>query len=405
MNSTLSISPETRKLIDDVKQWSLNVLRPVARAADVFGYPLTREQLLEKCPIDISPFAFGSLDLEDAKLLEGRPWLKTLLVDGRSHIAARLVEALSYGDGWALTLFPSAGLAERLIDVLGDDYQKEKYARGIDRGDYHLSGWAMTEETGGNDVASIKTTATKDGDFYVLNGSKRFLSNGAFVDWTIVFATVDPSRGMAGIRAFIVEKGTPGFIITTEAEQKLGMRFNRQGAYRFENCRVPASNFLRGKLDGAETITALSMFNRSRPYCGASAVAGAQSALDYVWQHLQARRDTISERRWDRIVEEVAEMNHVVEEQRQLIYRSAWLSDHGLPDVKESAETKVHAPRVSEAVILRCMQLMGPEAISEDHLLEKWYRDGRLCDIVEGTAHIQKMVISRQLLGQGAARA
>jgi acyl-CoA dehydrogenase len=405
MTTTLTVSDETRKLIADVKQWALKVVRPAARAADVCGFPMTREEMLEECPIDISPFAFGFLDLNDKKLLETKPWLNALLLDGKSNVAARLVEAISYGDGWPLTYFPNAGIAETLISALGTPEQIDKYVGGIARGEYSLSGWAMTEESGGNDVASIKTTAIRDGDEYIINGTKRFLSNGAFVDWAVVFATIDPAARMAGIRAFIVEKGTPGFHFTIEAEKKLGMRYNRQGAYSFENCRVPAANFLKGKHDGSETIAALSMFNRSRPYCSAQAVAAAQAAIDYAYDHLAGRNGLAQTDRWRRMELEFAELKHVLEEQRQLIYRSAWLTDNGYPEIKEAAQAKVHAPRVAEAVILRCMQLMGPEGISEAHLLEKWYRDVRLCDIVEGTSHIQKMVISRQLLGASAARA
>ena len=406
MSTTLSIAPETQELIDAVKQWSIDVVRPKARESDRNGgYPMSRKDLLADCPIDISPIAFGSLDLDDEALIAKRPWLKALAVDGKSHVAARLVEAITYGDGWAYPLMPDGGIAEILIAKLGTPEQKERYIEGGRRGDFSLSGWAMTEETGGNDVASIKTTIVKDGDEYVINGAKRFLSNGADVDWTVVFGTIDPALGMAGIRAVIVEMGTPGFTVTREAENKIGMRFNRQGAYKFDNVRVPKENFLAGERDGADTMAAMATFNRTRPYCGSSSVAGAQAALDYTLELLVPQREAMSARRWQRIEDEFAHMNQLLDEQRQLVYRSAWLNDHGQPDIKESAAAKVHAPRLAERIILRCMQLIGPDALGEDHLLEKWYRDTRLLDIVEGTAHIQKMVISRQLLGPGAARA
>jgi acyl-CoA dehydrogenase len=316
-----------------------------------------------------------------------------------------LVEAITYGDGWAYPLMPDGGIAEILLLKLGTEQQKQRYIEGGRRGEFTLSGWAMTEETGGNDVASIKTTITRDGNQYVINGTKRFLSNGADADWAVVFGTIDPTRGMAGIRAVIVERGTPGFVITREAENKMGMRFNRQGAYRFDDARVPATNFLGDYESSADLISALATFNRTRPYCGSASVAVGQASLDLTGELLTGRRREISQHRWDRMMEEFAHMNHLLNEQRQLIYRSAWLNDRGLADVKESAAAKVHAPRLAEAIILRCMQLLGPEAISEEHLLEKWYRDTRLLDIVEGTAHIQKMVISRQLLGHSAARA
>lgn len=405
MNPNLEVGADTEKQIDELRSWSLAVARPLARESDrINDYPLSVSQVLQTCPIDICPTAIPSMNLTD-DVLAARPWLRTAAVDGKAQVAGRMIEAIVYGDGWAYQRLPNQGIAEDLVVKLGTPEQIDKYVGGIQRGDYTLSAWAMTEETGGNDVASIKTTLTPDGDEYILNGSKRFLSNGASADWAIVFATVDPGRGLAGIRAIIVELGTPGFTITHQYEEKLGQRYNRQGGYRFDNCRVPRANFLAGKQDGGDTMGALRTFNRTRPFCNAYSVGLAQACLDYSYDMVRQQRAGMAQRRWDRIADEYDDMNALLREQRELYYYATWRNDHGLSDIKESSQAKVQAPRLAESIILRCLQLVGPEALSEDYLLEKWYRDIRLMDIVEGTAHIQKLVISRQLLGETAARA
>jgi acyl-CoA dehydrogenase len=404
MSTILEIDVTTQKLLDELKEWSVQVARPLAREADrINDYPMTVAQVLETCPIDVCPTAIPSMNLTE-EVLQARPWLRTAVLDGKAHVAGRMIEAITYGDAWAYQRLPNQGIAEDLVVKLGTAEQIDKYVGGIARGEFTLSGWGMTEETGGNDIASIKTTLTRDGDAYILNGSKRFLSNGASADWAVVFATIDPTKGMAGIRAVIVELGTPGFTISHQYEEKIGQRYNRQAGYKFDNCRVPAENFLAGKRNGEDTMAALRTFNRTRPYCNSYSVGLGQAVLDYSWDMLRPERRTMSSRRWDRITDEYADMNRTLDEQRQLYYYSSWRNDQGLPEIKESSQAKVHAPKIAESIVLRCMQFVGPDALSEDHLLEKWYRDIRLMEIVEGTTHIQKMVISRQLLGEGAAR-
>jgi acyl-CoA dehydrogenase len=405
MRSVLEIDDTTAKLVDELREWSIEFGRPLAREADrINDYPRTVAQVLETCPIDCCPTVIPSLDLTD-DLLAAKPWLHTAVIDGKSHVAARFIEAMAYGDGWVYQRLPNQGIAEDLVVKLGTAEQIDKYVGGIGRGDFTMSAWAMTEETGGNDIASIRTTLVDDGDAYILNGSKRFLSNGASADWAVVFATIDPSLGMAGIRAIVVELGTPGFTISHPYEPKLGQRYNRQGGYLFENCRVPKENFLAGKADGADTTAALRTFNRTRPYCNSYSVGLAQASLDYGHDLLRAQRGGISSARWERIEAEIDDMNHTIDDHRRLAYYAAWRHDQKLPDIKESSQAKVHTPKVAEQIVLRTLQLVGPDALSEDYLLEKWYRDIRLMEIVEGTTHIQKMVISRQLLGESAARA
>jgi acyl-CoA dehydrogenase len=405
MSTTLEIDETTRDLVEEVRDWSTKVGRPLARESDrMNGLPLSPAELLKTCPIDTAPNTLPSIELTD-EALEARPWLRTAKIDGRAHVASRLVEAMAYGDGWVSTGLPNPGIAGDLVARMGTPEQIDKYVGGIARGEYHLSAWGMTEETGGNDVASIKSTLTADGDDYILNGSKRFLSTGADADWAVVFATIDPALKMAGIRAVIVERGTPGFTIVRPYEEKLGQRFNRQATYKFDNVRIPRQNFLAGSRDGADLMSALRTFNRTRPFCNATSVGMAQACIDYALGFVKQQRNSMSPRRWDRVAEEFADMNYLLEEQRGLCHYASWRTDHGLPDIKESSQAKVHAPRLGEGISLRCMQLVGPDALSEAHLLEKWYRDARQMEIVEGTTHIQKMVISRQILGEDAARA
>ena len=140
MSASFRIAGETQDLIDRLKQWSIDFVRPLARETDKKGgYPITRKELMASCPIDMSPIAFGSLDLDGDSLMARHPWLTALRVDGKSHVAARMVEAITYGDGWAYPLFPDGGIAEILVSKLGTSAQKERYIEGGRRGDFNLA--------------------------------------------------------------------------------------------------------------------------------------------------------------------------------------------------------------------------------------------------------------------------
>jgi alkylation response protein AidB-like acyl-CoA dehydrogenase len=398
MSIAFDVSPETQALVDEVREWSLREIRPFARDADVNAYyPKTKEEILRTCPIDLSPLCYPGLRV-DGPEMSGKEWVASLREDGSSVVGTMIMEALNYGDGWGWQQLAGAGIGEIVIDLLGTPDQVDKWVGGVYRGDYGFTAWGMTEPHTGSDVSGIASTAVKDGDEWVLNGTKRFISNGGIADYIIFFATIDPSLGNRGLRAFIIEKDTPGWVVANDREDKLGLRYTRQTRLEFTDVRVPEENMLRGAGgDGSKTMQALATFNRTRPYCCAWALGIAQASIDYVAERLDP--SAYARHRWARVEETLDWLNHSLDSGRRLVRRAAWLNDMGLPDAKAASQAKAAVPQICEQVTLRAMQLMGPEAASEEHLLEKWYRDVKLMDLVEGPPQIQKITVSRTLLG------
>jgi alkylation response protein AidB-like acyl-CoA dehydrogenase len=395
---TFDVSPATRRLIDEVREWSVDEIRPLARQADRTElYPRTKAEILETCPIDLSPLCYPGLKL-DTEEMQGKEWVASLREDGNSVVGTMVMEALNYGDGWGWQQLAGAGIGEIAIDLLGTPDQIEKWVGGVFRGEYNFTSWGMTEPTTGSDVSGIAATAVKDGEDWILNGTKRFISNGSICDYLIFFATIDPALGNRGLRAFIVEKGAPGWTVPS-IEDKLGLRYTQQARIEFNNVRVPDENMLRGAGgDGSGTMQALATFNRTRPYCCAWGIGIAQASIDYVKDYLAQERKSFAPHRWSRIEDTFDSMNHQLDQARRLVWRAAWIHDMGLPDAKSASQAKSVVPQICEQMTLRAMQLMGPDAASEEHLLEKWYRDVKLMDVVEGPPQIQKITVSRTLL-------
>jgi alkylation response protein AidB-like acyl-CoA dehydrogenase len=404
MTINFDISDETRQLLADVRDWSVNTLRPLARQADTEQYyPRDKQWCVQTCPVDVSPLAYPGLPLDDP-LFRDKKWTASLREDGSSLVGVMVMEEMNYGDGWGWQQLAGSGVGEVVIGILGDEAQVKKWVNGVYEGTYGLTGWGSTEQGAGADVMGVEATATKDGDGWRLNGVKRFISNGAHCDYIVFFGSIDRNLPGKGLRAFIVEKGTPGFTVETEKEDKLGLRYTPQAKLRFDDVWVPDENMLRGQNDGAGTLRALATFNRTRPYCCAWGVGIAQGSLDYVRDHLRADKASFAPHRWSRVEETLDGLNYALHQQRRLMWRACWTFDQGLPDAKVASQAKASIPSVCEQVVLRSMQLMGPEAASEEHLLEKWYRDVKLMDLVEGPPQIQKITVSRQMFGSQAAR-
>lgn len=412
MSVNFDVSPETRQLLAEVRDWSLHTLRPLARQADTEQYyPRDKTWCVETCPVDLSPLAFPGMRDKDGMLTQlygDKKWVASLREDGSSLVGVMVMEEMNYGDGWGWQQLAGSGVGEVVIDILGDEAQIEKWVGGVYRGEFGLTGWGSTEQGAGADVTGVEATAVRsdrDGEpGWLLNGTKRFISNGAYCDYIVFFGSIDRNLPGKGLRAFIVEKGAPGFTVETEKEDKLGLRYTPQAKLRFDDVWVPDENMLRGQADGAGTLRALATFNRTRPYCCAWGVGIAQGSLDYVRDHLRGERRSFAPHRWTRIEDTLDELDYALDQVRRLMWRAAWTFDQGLPDAKAASQAKAFVPQVSEQVVLRAMQLMGPEAASEEHLLEKWYRDVKLMDLVEGPPQIQKITVSRQMYGSQAAR-
>jgi alkylation response protein AidB-like acyl-CoA dehydrogenase len=233
-----------------------------------------------------------------------------------------------------------------------------------------------------------------------------YCSLGASADYTVVFATVDKELGRHGIRAFVVTKDTPGYVVTKAREDKLGMRAFETSALSFDDMHVSADALLGDEgQDSRGFYAALGTLNTSRPLTAAWAVGIASGCVDYLegWTKQHGRAFAIHRRR--RVEEDMARMRAGLAQARLMYLRAASLQDKGRDNRREASAAKAFAPQIAEAACRRVAELMGPDGTSERHLVEKWCRDIRIFDIWEGSGQIQRLTISRMLMGSGAGRA
>lgn len=263
--------------------------------------------------------------------------------------------------------------------------------------------WAalgLTEPDAGSDVARIQTRCRKDGAGWVLRGTKMFSSNSKRASWVVVFATVDPGLGRAGHRAFVVERGTPGFEIV-RVERKLGVRAYETCTFTLDDCRVPGENLLGGEDWYQETRGfkgAMATFTATRPAVAAHAVGIARAAFD-VARDVVAGEHPRGGRCRGRALDRLADISRGIERSRLLFLRAAWLLDQGAPAAVPASMAKMHAAPVALRAVSLAMDILGEAGILRDGLLEKLYRDVKVLDIVEGTQQVQRLVVARQLVG------
>ena len=272
-----------------------------------------------------------------------------------------------------------------------------------------LGAYAVTEAGAGSDVKSLKTTAKLDGDEWVLNGTKVFISNGGIADVTVVVATVDPALGHRGQASFLVEKGTPG-LSQGKKESKLGIRASQTAEVVLEDCRVPLENLLGGmdklnrKLERARSgkstgrsSGALATFEITRPVVGASALGIAQAAYEWTLDYLEERaEDGVPLMEQQRIQQVMADVATEIDAARLLVWRAAWMGRNGIPMTGgQGSMSKLKAGDVAMWATTTLMDLVGPYAQTTDCPLEKFFRDAKIYQIFEGTAQVQRLVISR----------
>ena len=278
----------------------------------------------------------------------------------------------------------------------GSEEQKRRYLPEIAEGK-KLTAFALTEPDAGSDAAAVKTRATRDGDFYLINGTKQWITNGGEAEIYTVIASTDPSKGARGLTAFIVEKGYEGFDFGKK-EKKMGIRASATRELVFSNCRVPAANVLRR--EGAGFLITMKTFDLTRPGIGAQAVGVAQGALDeavaYASQRVQFGK-TISS--FQAVRHMLADMATKVEAARALVYATARMIDAGRTDVsKESAMAKLFASDVAMSVTTDAVQVFGGYGYMKDYPVEKMMRDAKITQIYEGTNQIQREVIGLKLI-------
>ena len=287
------------------------------------------------------------------------------------------------------------------IDYFGNDEQKRKYLVPLAKGE-QLGCYALSEPAAGSDPASMATTAVEDGDSYVLNGSKIFISNGGVSDVCLVWATTDRELKHKGITAFIVEAGWPGFIVGAE-EKKLGIRGSNTTELHFENLRVPKANILGNVGDGFKI--AMQTLDGGRIGIAAQAVGIGQACIDASVKYAHERHAFGKPlANLEAIQFKIADMAMEVQASRLLTYNAAWTKDQGQRYSKEAAMAKLHASEAATQAAHMAVQVHGGYGYLRDFPVERFYRDARITEIYEGTSEIQRIVISGMALKEGRPR-
>jgi len=287
------------------------------------------------------------------------------------------------------------GIGAMSIYLGGTEEQKQKYLVPMSRGEL-IGAFALTEPGAGSDAAAITTRAVRDGDHYVLNGTKSFITNGSHADIFSVMAVTDPSLGPRGrVTAFIVEKEFPGFTVGA-SENKMGIRGSDTSELILEDCRVPKENVL-GQF-GAGFITFMKTLDIGRVSLGSGCLGGAQACLEGSIKWAKTRQQfgvPIAQKQSVHFM--IADMATEIEALRSLIYRTAWLVDTGQPFSKEAAMCKLYGSEVIHRCIDKTIQIHGGVGYSRDFWIERAFRDQRISEIFEGTSQIQRIVIASNL--------
>ena len=321
--------------------------------------------------------------------------------NGSNMSTALSIMEMCWGDVGLLLSLPGQGLGNSAIASVADDEQLARF-------EGRWAAMAITEPEAGSDSASIRTTAVLDGDEYVLNGEKIYVTAGERADLVVVWATLDRSLGRAAIKSFVVERSNPGLVLE-RLEHKLGIRASDTAAFRLEDCRIPKENLLGSPdIDTSRGFAgAMQTFDNTRPLVAAMAVGLTRACLEETRRLLAEAGVEVD---YDRApatqpaaAAELLEMEADYEASWLLTLAACWMADNGKPNSLEASMAKAKAGRTCVDVALRCVRLAGSLGYGEELLLEKWARDAKILDIFEGTQQIQLLIIARQVLGKTSA--
>ena len=383
------LGPRLQALQEHLHAFAADELRPRARAADLSGR--VEPEVIDR---------LGRLAGDQAGIIPGGVAEDGARADGLISVIA--AEELAWGDAAMILNIPGPGLAGPSIAGSGTPEQRRRFLVEVFDGTAPRFGaLAVTEAQAGSDVSNVQTSARRDADTWVLNGTKVFCTNGARADVLVVNATVDTTAGRAGQKLFVVLKGTGGMRVG-KIERKLGLTASETAELVFEDCRLPLDHIVGGE----EALAASSgfkgtmrAFDASRPGVAAMALGIGRAAFEYVaaWSRTeippQSRRRPLIEGRLAAVERELAAA-------RVLCRRAAWMADHRIPNSKEASMAKAYAPRAALRACVSAVEIMGPEGYSREHLVEKWFRDIKVYDIFEGTGQIQRVIIGRHILGR-----
>jgi acyl-CoA dehydrogenase len=402
-----ALTDEQREFKDHARRFARDVIRPVAAEHDAN----------ESTPWEVIRQAreWG---------LSGIEYLQRMGADSDGQLGIIGAEELHWGCAGIALAISGSGLAAAGVAASGTPEQIARWVPDCfgEGDDVRLGAYAVTEPQAGSDVKSLKTTAKLDGDEWVLNGTKVFITNGGIADVHVVVATIDPELGHRGQASFVIEKGTPG-LRQGKKETKIGIRASHTAEVVLEECRIPVENLLGGmeKLErklararsgesSGRASNALATFELTRPIVGASALGIAQAAFEWTVAYLdngvgvdlfEAALDESStagrpalERQG--VQQQLADIAMEIDAARMLVQRAAWMGRNGIPLIGgQGSMSKLKAGDVAMWTTRTCMDLVGPYAQSADCPLEKWFRDAKIYQLFEGTAEIQRLVISR----------
>ena len=308
-----------------------------------------------------------------------------------------LEEIARVSGSMAITLDAHTSLCCEPIHLFGTEEQKKKYLAPLACGE-KIGAFGLTEPQAGSDAGATRTYAVRDGDEWVINGQKIYITNGSIADVIVVTAKTDLEAGTRGISAFIVEKGTPGFQPGRD-EKKMGLKGSVTSELFFEDCRIPAENLLGTENEGFKQF--LCTLDAGRVAIAAMAVGLAQGAYERALAYAQEREQFGQPiANFQAIQWMLAESATDIDAARLMVYRAAWLKDQGQRFTKEASMAKLFATQVSERVCWKAIQVHGGYGYVREYEVERMYRDQRLCAIGEGTNEIQRLVIARQILGK-----
>jgi acyl-CoA dehydrogenase len=398
----LELSEPLEAVVGQARMAAEHVLRPISRKYDLaeHTYPAELDALADL--IAQANAARAGYDTGSAAETSAATPAADVNVNGRNLASLVGVIGMCWGDVGLMLTMPRQGLGQAAIAAVANPEQLQRFGG-------KWAAMAITEPEAGSDSAAIRTTAVLDGDEYVLNGEKIFVTSGSRADLIVVWATLDRAAGRGAIKSFVIERDNPGLKLD-RLEHKLGIRASDTANFVLDNCRVPKENLL-----GTPEITTtragfagvMQTFDNSRPMVAGMAVGVAQAALERTRELLVEAGVELS---YDRplAVQSAAAAEFIRleadwEAGRLLALKAAWMADNRLPNTVAASISKAKAARVATDVTLRCVALCGTLGYGEGEFLEKWARDAKILDIFEGTQQIQQLVIARQLLGKASA--
>lgn len=398
MAINLELPRKLQAVMVKTHQGAAELMRPIARKYDLkeHAYPVELDTLLS-----LFEGASASIEFAGAGELRGEV-SEAQGASGKNRNGANMAALLqtleaSWGDVAMMLSIPYQGLGNAAISAVATDEQLERLGKV-------WAAMAITEPGFGSDSAAVSTTATLDGDEYVINGEKIYVTAGSRATHIVVWATLDKSKGRAAIKSFIVPREHPG-VTVERLENKLGIKGSDTAAIRFENARIPKGNLLGNpEIEPGKGFSGvMETFDNTRPVVAAMAVGIARATLEELRKILTGAGVEIS---YDKPAQvqsaaaaEFLRMEAEWESAYQLTLRAAWQADNNIPNSKEASMSKAKAGRVGSDITLKAVELAGTIGYSEEMLLEKWARDSKIMDIFEGTQQIQQLVVARRLLG------